>query len=114
MKSGDKIKFGKKWCEEMGEEHLLGKTIMLTPQIFEYDNGLYSEEQECPGIYNKEAQESDSIYHLFGNNLESFYDCELIPATEEDLKMIEEQKGNEEEEIARQYGDMAEYFQENS
>lgn len=84
MKSGDKIVFGKEYCEKTGSIHLLNKTITLTPQLFEEDNGLYTYMSECPGIYDSEGEEAESIYHLFGNNLENIYDCLVIPASTED------------------------------
>lgn len=86
IERGDSVKFGEKWCKEHGREELINQTVKLTPQYFEYDNGLYTSEQECPGIYDKENQEANSIYHLFGNDLEDFMDCELIKGTEEDKK----------------------------
>lgn len=109
LKSGDKIKFGIVYCNKTGRSELLNKTIMLTPQSFDEDNGLYSYESECPGICIDD--EPDSIYHLFGNDLEDFYDCELIPATEEDLKMLDEARRVEEETIAKYYSDMADFFE---
>lgn len=86
IERGDSIKFGEKWCMERGREDLVNQVVKLTPQWFEDDNGLYSYETECPGIYDKENEEADSIYHLFGNQFENFMDCELIKGTEEDKK----------------------------
>lgn len=111
LKSGDKIKFGIKYCNKTGRKDLMNKTIMLTPQYFDYDNGLYCETQECPGIYDEKEEEADSIYHLFGNHLENFHDCILIEATEDDLRVIDEAKKAEEERICKQMGDMAEFFE---
>ena len=84
---------------------------MLTPQSFEYDNGLYTEDQVCPGIYNEAEGEPESIYHLFGNHFESFYDCQLIPATEEDLKLIADIKKAEEELILQDMQNMVDFFE---
>ena len=81
---GDSVKFGNKWCKAHNSEHLIGKTIMMTPQYFEYDNGLYVEDQECPGMLEEGSEDPDSIYHLFGNEFENFMDCELVKGTDED------------------------------
>ena len=89
FESGDSVKFGKKWCKEHNSEHLVGKTIMMTPQWFEEDNGLYCYESECPGILAEGSDYPESIYHLFGNNFEWFMDCELVKGTEEDKKRYE-------------------------
>ena len=113
LKSGDKIKFGKKYCRKTGRKDLLGKSIMLTPQYFDEYNGLYCYQSECPGIWNESENEADSIYHLFGNSLEDFLDCELIPAIEEDLEKIRLAKEAEEYLIAKQYGEMADFFKSN-
>lgn len=86
IERGDSVKFGQEWCIQYGREELVNQTVKLTPQYFEDDNGLYTFERECPGIYDKENEEADSIYHLFGNNFEKFMDCELIKGTEEDKK----------------------------
>lgn len=99
IERGDSIKFGKQWCKEHGNEDFVGKTIKLTPQYFEEDNGLYTYYSECPGIYNEEDEEAESIYHLFGNNFENFLDCELIKGTDADKeeydKIIKDQNDAE-------------------
>lgn len=81
---GDSIKFGKQYCEQYGLEELIGKTVMMTPQYFEEDNGLYVYTSECAGMYSEIDEEAESIYHLFGNSFEHFMDCELIKGTEGD------------------------------
>ncbi|NEW05932.1 hypothetical protein GK047_07905 [Paenibacillus sp. SYP-B3998] len=81
---GDSVKFGKEWCKENHSKHLIGKTVMMTPQWFEYDNGLYCEEQECPGMLEEGSDEPESVYHLFGNEFENFMDCELVKGSESD------------------------------
>ena len=110
LKSGDKIKFGKKYCVETGQEDLLNKIIMLTPQYFEEDNGLYTYQSECPGICLDE-NEPDSIFHLFGNDLEYFYDCEHIPATEDDLLVIKKLKEDEDRAFQEETERMVEFFE---
>jgi Zn-finger protein len=88
IESGDSVKFGRKWCKRNGCKDLIGKTVMFTPQFFEDDNGLYSYETECPGIWDEKNEVAESIYHLFGNNLESLMDCVLIKGTQEDRDLI--------------------------
>ncbi len=113
LKSGDKIKFGVIYCNKTGRRNLMNKTIMLTPQSFEYDNGLYTEDQECPGIYSETEGEPESIYHLFGNKLEEFYDCLLIKATDEDFKKIVDIRKIENDQICKELGDMASFLRKN-
>ena len=110
LKSGDKIKFGIIYCNKEGRKDLLNKTIMLTPQYFEYDNGLYTEDQECPGIHNEAEGEPESIYHLFGNHFEWFYDCQIIPASEEDIELIADMKKAEEELMLKDMQNMVDFY----
>ncbi|WP_144509884.1 hypothetical protein [Bacillus sp. FJAT-22090] len=84
IERSDSIRFGEQYCEEHHRSHLAGKTVKLTPQYFEEDNGLYCYEVEEPGICEPNSDEPDSIYHLFGNNFENFMDCSLIKGTEQD------------------------------
>lgn len=102
IERGDSITFGAEWCKEHHREELMGRTVKLTPQYFEDDNGLYCYEREYPGVRDEESEESDSIYHLFGNEFERFMDCELIKGTEEDKLEYEEivQSKNKAEEKA--------------
>lgn len=111
--SGDKITFGPIYCHKTGRKELLNKTIMITPQTFEHYNGIYTEDEECPGIHIEDYGEPDSIYHLFGNDLGEFYDCKLIKATEEDIKMIADKQQEIEELIAKDMGDMADFVIKN-
>jgi len=83
---GDSIKFGENYCNEFGCEELKNKIIMMTPQYFEEDNGLYVYTSVCAGIYDEYDEEAESIYHLFGNIFEYFMDCELIKGSENDKK----------------------------
>ncbi|MFC4712256.1 hypothetical protein [Planococcus dechangensis] len=111
MKNGDKVKFGEDFCERTGRPYLLGKTIMLTPQFFEEDNGLYTYMSECPGILITEADdEPESIYHLFGNDLKCIYDCEIIKATGEDIAEINRQREKYENARNKEYEDMVEFY----
>lgn len=73
---GTKIKIGKACAEKSGFKE--GEVIELVDGEFEYDNGLYTENQHCPAIWAETRKEFDSIYHLFGNDLEDFLDSEII------------------------------------
>lgn len=72
---GAKIKIGKQYADKVGGLDK-GEIITLVEGHFEYDNGLYTEDQTAPAIWN--GDDFDSIYHLFGNNLEDFMDCEVV------------------------------------
>ena len=78
LKKGTKIKLGVEYCNFMGEELSFkqGDTIELVEGYFEEYNGLYSYESKCPSILVN--GEFESIYHLFGNELEYFKDCEIV------------------------------------
>ena len=80
---GAKIKIGKEYAEE--NSCVEGEIFELVEGHFEYDNGLYTEDQTAPSIWEEISKEFNSIYHLFGNNLENFMDCELLP-TQESVK----------------------------
>ena len=77
FKVGDHIRIGKKYSECVGQFEP-GQIITLVEGQFEYDNGLYMEYQTAPSIWNEEDKDFDSIYHLFGDDLEDFMDCEVI------------------------------------
>ena len=87
---GAKIKLGKQYCARAPEDS--GTVITLVNGEFDYDNGLYSEIQTAPAIWNDEQREFNSIYHLFDNELDGFLDCEIVwspadtPPTEEQRK----------------------------
>ncbi|MEX3623742.1 hypothetical protein [Viridibacillus arvi] len=104
IERGDSIKFGEQWCNKHGSEELSGKTIKLTPQYFEEDNGLYVNYSECPGIYDKENEEAESIYHLFGNHFENFMDCKLIKGTDADKEEYEKIIKDQREVEAKSWG----------
>lgn len=89
IERGDSIVLGEKYCQENSREDLNGKTVKLTPQYFEDENGIYSYFNEYPGVYNEENEEAESIYHLFRNNFENFKDCELIKGTSVDREEYE-------------------------
>ena len=63
----------------MGKNFLKENDIItLVEGEFEVENGLYTEIQKCPAIWNPELKEYDSIYHLFDNNFDNWLDCEII------------------------------------
>lgn len=55
-----------------------GEVLTLVQGYFERDNGLYTETDTCPAVWDDDAKDFDSIYHLFGNDLEDFLDCQII------------------------------------
>jgi len=73
---GTQIKLGKNYADEHGFED--GEIIELVDGDFEYDNGLYTTNKTAPAIWNPDADEFDSIYHLFGNDFENWMDCEIL------------------------------------
>jgi hypothetical protein len=73
---GAKIKIGKKYAKEHSG-FKGGEIITLIEGFFEYDNGLYTETQTAPSIYDEKQKDYDSIYHLFGNDFEYFMDCKV-------------------------------------
>lgn len=74
---GTSIKIGKQYADECGGFEA-GQSITLVQGYFERDNGLYDVTETAPSVWNESDKEFDSIYHLFGNNLEHWYDCEII------------------------------------
>lgn len=75
---GSKIRIGNEYAAKHGWS---GKRIRTLVQgYFEHDNGLYTETQTAPSLKHKTKYgiEYDSIYHLFGNDLEHFMDCEIV------------------------------------
>lgn len=84
---GTQIELGKEYCNN-SHRFSPGQIITLIEGWFEYENGLYTEDQSAPSIFDQEGREFDSIYHLFGNNLENFADCKVVP-DERDSKIVE-------------------------
>lgn len=74
---GVKIKIGEKYADFVGTKDA-GEIVTLVQGSFDYDNGLYTETQTAPSIWNEEEKDFDSIYHLFGNDLTDFMDCEIL------------------------------------
>ena len=73
---GAKIKIGKEYSKEYGFTE--GEIIELIEGHFEHDNGLYTEDQTAPSIWDEKQKDFESIYHLFGNEFENFLDCEVV------------------------------------
>jgi hypothetical protein len=79
LQVGTQIELGAKYAEHSGRT--AGEVIELVEGKFEHDNGLHTEEQYAPAIYNEDSKEYDSIFHLFGNNLENWMDCTIVGCT---------------------------------
>ncbi|AIJ37098.1 hypothetical protein ACKUCE_11840 [Flavobacterium psychrophilum] len=73
---GVKIRFGKEYAKEHYARE--GEIITLVDGEFENDNGLYTNMEHAPSVWNEYAEEFDSIYHLFGNDFENFLDCTIV------------------------------------
>lgn len=76
LQIGTKIKIGVKYAAEHNCEP--NDVIELIEGSFDEDNGLYCYTSTAPAIWNEKQNDFDSIYHLFGNNLEDFMDCEIL------------------------------------
>lgn len=74
---GAQIKIGRQYAKEVGG-FKAGEVITLIEGYFTYDNGLYDVTETAPSIWNKDCEDYDSIYHLFGNDLENWYDCKIV------------------------------------
>lgn len=74
---GTRIKIGPEYAAYT-DSFEPGQVITLVEGQFEYDNGLYTEYETAPSVWNEEDNDFDSIYHLFGNELEDFMDCEVL------------------------------------
>jgi hypothetical protein len=73
---GTKIKIGKECAEETGLNE--ADILELVEGHFEYDNGLYTEGQTAPSVWDDKSKDWDSIYHLFGNDLNMFLDSKIL------------------------------------
>ncbi len=76
LQVGTKIKIGKQYAKE--HDATEGEIITLVDGEFECENGLYSYTDSCPAVWNEEANEFDSVYHLFGNNFEYWMDNTIV------------------------------------
>lgn len=75
---GAKIKIGYEYFKNYSSFFYSGQIIELVEGWFEVDNGLYVDSVSCPAWWNDEDEDFESIYHLFGNDLEDFMDCEVV------------------------------------
>jgi len=73
---GAKIEIGKRYAKGRGVA--AGDVVELVQGEFEHWNGLYTETQLAPSVWCEDRKEFDSIYHLFGNDLEEFMDCKVL------------------------------------
>lgn len=73
---GTKIRIGEQYAQKIGG-YIAGDVIELVEGYFDYDNGLYCETQTAPAVWCEAQHDYDSIYHLFGNDLENFMDCKI-------------------------------------
>lgn len=76
LQIGTKIKIGKEYANKQGFKP--NEIIELVEGYFDEYNGLYCYTSTAPAIWNEYQNEFDSIYHLFGNKLDNFMDCEII------------------------------------
>ena len=86
LKVGVSVKLGNKYLDEYYNWMPYGSVITLIEGCFECENGLYTETQTAPAIWDEKCKEFSSIYHLWGNDLEDFADCEII----ENSKLLED------------------------
>ena len=73
---GTKVRIGKECSQVTGLDN--GQVIEFIKGFFDEENGLYTETVTAPSIRNEAAGDFDSIYHLFGNDLEDFLDSEIL------------------------------------
>jgi len=85
---GAKIRIGEKYAEHLGDHNGLkaNEVIDLVEGQFEVDNGLYTFYEYAPSIKSRIDCEYESIYHLFGNDLETFMDCEVLKLNSKEKK----------------------------
>lgn len=104
---GDRVTFGKEWCDVNGLHDILGTTWKFGVVEFEYDNGLYVEDSTYPGIKFDEDCDGYSAYHLFGNDMELLMDCTIIKASDQESRLVIEEYNKKIEKESREY---VEYF----
>ena len=88
---GAKIKIGKVYAGYKGY-FTAGEIVTLIEGFFDEDNGLYCYESNAPSLKSIDCEddciEYDSIWHLFGNKLEHFYDCEIVGYEKQEEKEL--------------------------
>ncbi len=75
---GAKIRIGKEYSIFSYNRFKEDEIIELTNASFEYDCDLYISYIDTPAIWCDKQKDYDSIYHLFGNEFEYFFDCEIL------------------------------------
>lgn len=78
---GARIQLGEHFCKD-SYGWIPGEVITLVLGSFEHDNGLYTQDDFCPAVWDEKQKDYDSIYHIFGNDLENFKDCVILPESE--------------------------------
>jgi len=74
---GARVKLGPDYAHHHNME--AGEIITLIEGKMWYDNGLFDEMTTAPSIKSSDPDdEYDSIYTLFGCDLEDFDDCEVL------------------------------------
>lgn len=78
LKVGTKIKIGEQYANKYSR-FKSGQIIELVEGEFEEDNGLYCYNVTVPSLATDDEYDPfDSIYHLFGNKMENWLDCEIV------------------------------------
>lgn len=98
---GAQIRIGESFAHSSSLES--GSIITLVDGTFERENGLYEDTERAPSVWNDDSKEFDSIYHLFGNDLSDFDDCEVLVAPDAQL-VLADTAGLSEDEIAAAFG----------
>lgn len=98
---GDRVTFGKEWCEANGFSELLGETWTIGVVEYEYDNGLYVDDLTCPGIIFDD--EGYSVWYLFGDDFENLMDCSVVKATDEERESVIETYNKKIEKESEEY-----------
>jgi hypothetical protein len=78
LKVGVSVEIGKRYVRKHGG-FKVGEVITLIQGTFERDGSDYTITETAPSIWDESQQDYDSIYHLFGNDLEDFEDCKILP-----------------------------------
>lgn len=82
LKPGVKVRIGEKSSVKCGFQ--AGEVVTLQLGSFDYENGFWTETIQGPAVWNETVDDWDSVYHIWGNDLEDFLDCEIIEGGEDD------------------------------
>lgn len=72
---GATIEYGPKYKKFSGTKL---DSVTLVLGHFDYYDGLGYNTESCVAVWDEESDDWDSIYHLFGDELEYFMDCKII------------------------------------